>query len=53
MPNERANDLGSRRNSAVLDLLAQAYATTGDRLSAINSEKEAIRWAPEKIQGLF
>ncbi len=50
---KRANDLSNRRNSAVLDLLAEAYATTGDRRSAINSEKEAIRWAPTKYKGYF
>jgi tetratricopeptide (TPR) repeat protein len=50
---KRANDLSNRRNAVVLDLLAEAYATTGDRRSAINTEKEAIRWAPAKYKGYF
>jgi tetratricopeptide (TPR) repeat protein len=50
---KRANDLSNRRNPAVLDLLAEAYATTGDRRTAISSEKEAIRWAPANYKGYF
>jgi tetratricopeptide (TPR) repeat protein len=50
---QKANDLSNRKNAVVLDILAEAYATTGDKRNAIGSEKEAVRCAPQKYKGYF
>ncbi|MBV8216474.1 MAG: hypothetical protein JOZ08_24925 [Verrucomicrobia bacterium] len=50
---QKANELSNRRNAVALDVLAEAYAATGDKKNAIGSEKEAVRCAPEKYKGYF